>query len=111
MTQKIDGPPPAPAPRPVASPATATSPAAPAAPAASAPSAQGVAARAGGDNVRLTGESSALRALQREAKAGPPPLDMAKIEALRAALSSGTYRINPQDIAKRLDALERELSI
>jgi anti-sigma28 factor (negative regulator of flagellin synthesis) len=36
---------------------------------------------------------------------------MAKIDALRAALAAGTYRINPAEIARRLDALERELSI
>jgi negative regulator of flagellin synthesis FlgM len=84
-----------------------------AAPRAGAPRATEVAAiaAANADDVRLTGESASLRALQREAKAGPPPMDMAKIDALRAALAAGTYRVNPQDIAERLDALERELRL
>jgi len=61
------------------------------------------------DAVRFTGEAQALRLVQRQAKAGPAPMDAAKINALRAALAAGEYRINPAEIAKRLDALEREL--
>lgn len=63
------------------------------------------------DNLRLTGEAEALWLTQRQTKAGPPPMDMAKIESLRAALASGAYRIDPMEIARRLDALERQLSI
>jgi len=63
------------------------------------------------DNVRLTGEAEALRVVQKQTKAGPPPMDMAKIDSLRAALAAGTYRIDPMEIAARLDALERQLSV
>jgi negative regulator of flagellin synthesis FlgM len=63
------------------------------------------------DSVQLTQVGAALLNMKTQAKAGPPPMDMAKIEALRAQLAAGTYRINPMDIARRLDALERELSI
>lgn len=38
-----------------------------------------------------------------------PVLDLAKIQAVRHALESGTYRIDPEEIAARLSALEREL--
>lgn len=108
MTSKIDG---APAPRPAATPAAAVTP--PAIERSGAPRAQPVAAvqPAAADNLRLTGEAEALRVLQKQTRAGPAPMDMAKIDALRAALAAGTYRIDPMDIARRLDALERELSI
>ncbi|MFZ5755474.1 MAG: flagellar biosynthesis anti-sigma factor FlgM [Pseudomonadota bacterium] len=39
-----------------------------------------------------------------------PTLDMARIQAVRAALEAGTYRIDPQEIADRLANLERQLS-
>lgn len=108
MTSKIDG---ASAPRPAPAPAAAPTPAA--VERSGAPRAQAVAAvqAPSSDNVRLTGEAEALRVVQRQTKAGPAPLDQAKIESLRAALAAGTYRIDPQEIAQRLDALERQLSI
>lgn len=37
------------------------------------------------------------------------PMDMARVQAVRQALESGTYRIDPDEIANRLLALEREL--
>ncbi|HAI59829.1 MAG TPA: flagellar biosynthesis anti-sigma factor FlgM [Xanthomonadaceae bacterium] len=109
MTSKIDG---APAPRPAATP-VASAPVPAAIERSGSPRAQAIAEvqAASADNVRLTGEAEALRVVQQQAKAGPPPLDMAKIDALRAALAAGTYRVDPMDIARRLDALERELSI
>lgn len=109
MTSKIDG---ASAPRPAPAPAAAA-PAPAAIERSGTPRAQAVAETqsATSDNVRLTGEAEALRMVQKQTKAGPPPMDMAKIEALRAALAAGTYRIDPQEIAQRLDALERQLSV
>ena len=109
MTNKIDG---ASAPRPAPAPAAAAP--APAAIERSGTPRTPVIAEtqaATSDNVRLTGEAEALRLVQKQTKAGPPPMDMAKIEALRAALAAGTYRIDPQEIAQRLDALERQLSV
>jgi len=108
MTNKIDG---ASAPRPAPAPAAAPTPAA--IERSGTPRAQAVAQTQApsSDNVRLTGEAEALRVVQKQTKAGPPPMDMAKIEALRAALAAGTYRIDPQEIAQRLDALERQLSV
>lgn len=109
MTSKIDG---ASAPRPAATPAAAA-PAPAAIERSGTPRAQAIAeTRAvSADNLRLTGEAEALRIVQKQTKAGPPPMDMAKIESLRAALAAGTYRIDPMEIAQRLDALERQLSI
>ena len=109
MTTKIDGPS---APRPAPAPAAAA-PAPAAIERSGTPRAQAIAevSAPSSDNVRLTGEAEALRVVQKQTKAGPPPMDMAKIEALRAALNAGTYRVNPQEIAQRLDALERQLSV
>lgn len=108
MTNKIDG---ASAPRPAPAPAAASTP--PAVERSGTPRTQAIAEvqAPSSDNVRLTGEAEALRVVQKQTKAGPAPMDMAKIEALRAALAAGTYRIDPQEIAQRLDALERQLSV
>lgn len=108
MTSKIDG---ASAPRPAPAPAAAAASAA--VERSGAPRAQPVAEvrASSADNVRLTGEAEALRVMQKQTSAGPPPMDMAKIDSLRAALAAGTYRIDPMEISQRLDALERQLSI
>lgn len=42
--------------------------------------------------------------------AAAPQVDMARVQAVRASLDSGTYRVDPDEIAARLTALERELS-
>ncbi len=107
MTSKIDGAAP---PRPAPAPAAAPVPAAIERSGGSRAQAVAEVPPVTADNVRLTGEAEALRVVQQQAKAGPSPMDQAKIQALRAALAAGTYRIDPQDIARRLDALERELS-
>lgn len=108
MTSKIDG---VSAPRPAPAPAAASAPAA--IERSGSPRAQAIAETqaVSSDNVRLTGEAEALRVVQKQTKAGPAPIDQAKIEALRAALAAGEYRVNPREIAERLDALERSLSI
>lgn len=68
-----------------------------------------VAAAPATDSVRLTGEATGLQQAV-EAKLGQSaPLDMAKVNAVRAALDDGSYQINPQDIANRLVALERQM--
>lgn len=65
---------------------------------------------AGSDSLKLSGEAAGLISAQREISAGAPSMDQAKIDALRSAISAGTYRINPQEIASRLIALERKLA-
>jgi len=60
------------------------------------------------DSLRLTGEAAGLQALQREL-AQAPAVDMAKVEAVREELASGTYRINPEKIAERMLELDRQL--
>lgn len=78
--------------------------------------------RAGGDrtspavesipanSLSLTEETARLLAAQREL-GSTPTMDQAKIDALRIALAAGTYRLNPNEIASRLIALERELGL
>ncbi|WP_028839353.1 flagellar biosynthesis anti-sigma factor FlgM [Thermomonas fusca] len=60
------------------------------------------------DSLRLTGQAVGLKAMARDL-ASPGKPDMARIEEIRNAIDSGTYEINPQEIASRLLALEREL--
>lgn len=62
------------------------------------------------DSLKLSGEAAGLVSAQREISAGAPNMDQAKIDALRSAIASGSYRINPQEIANRLIALERRLA-
>ena len=63
-----------------------------------------------GDSLRLTGEAAGLRTLARELGAAPPGIDLAKVNAVRAALADGSYRIDPARIADRLLGLERDLA-
>jgi len=61
-----------------------------------------------GDSVRLSGEATDLASLERSL-AEAPAIDAAKVAAVRAALDTGTYRIDPLEIAARLTDLERAL--
>jgi negative regulator of flagellin synthesis FlgM len=72
------------------------------------PRAPSVAATPEIDSLRLTGEALGLKAMAKEL-AAPPKLDMAKIRDIRSAIENGSYKIDPQEIADRLLALEREL--
>lgn len=70
---------------------------------------QPVAAAPAADSLRLTGEATGLaQAVEREVGM-PASFDVEKINAIRAAISGGTYEVNPQEIANRLLALERQL--
>lgn len=70
---------------------------------------QPVAAAPPADSVRLTGEAAGLKqAIDREVRM-PASLNVEKINAIRAAIASGTYQVSPQEIANRLLALERQL--
>lgn len=60
------------------------------------------------DSLRLTGEAAGLQALQREL-AGPADIDLNRVNEVRAALADGSYRIDPEQIASRMLALESEL--
>ncbi|MGH8073613.1 MAG: flagellar biosynthesis anti-sigma factor FlgM [Lysobacter sp.] len=68
---------------------------------------QPVAAAPPADSVRLTGEAEGLQAMQREL--GAPGIDLAKVNEVRAALADGSYRVDPQQIATRMLALDSEL--
>ena len=68
-----------------------------------------VGAAAATDSVRLTGEATGLQAAVERQLGQGAPMDVAKVESVRAALASGSYRIDPQEIASRLVALERQM--
>lgn len=70
---------------------------------------QPVAATAAADSVRLTGQATGLQAAMDAQLGQPAGIDMARVNAVRDALANGTYRIDPQEIASRLVALERQL--
>lgn len=65
-------------------------------------------APAAGDSLRLTGEAAGLQALQREL-AARPAMDEARVEQVREALASGSYRIDPEAIAAGMLALDAQL--
>ena len=100
MNTKIDGLP-SPASRPGGSAAKA--------PAAPAPGpAKGGQPGGQDDSVRLSGDTVDIVALARSLGEGSA-FDAAKVQAVRTALETGTYRIDAQDIARRLVQLERQL--
>lgn len=67
-----------------------------------------VEAPAAGDSLRLTGEATGLQAMQRDVSARPA-VDEARVQAVRAALDAGTYRINPEAIASGMLDLDAQL--
>ena len=74
---------------------------------------QPVTAAPAADSGRLTGEAAGTdecphQAIEREVRM-PASFNVEKINAIRAAVASGTYQVNPQEIANRLAALERQL--
>lgn len=103
MSQKIDGTPPATALRAAAAPGGATI--------ARAGDARdkAIEAPAAGDSLRLTGEAAGLRAMQQEL-AARPAVDEARVQAVREALESGSYRINPEAIASAMLELDAQLA-
>lgn len=68
-----------------------------------------VAAAPGTDSMRLTGEAEGLQQLQRGLAATPPGFDVAKVDALRAALADGSYRVDADAVATRMLELDRAL--
>jgi negative regulator of flagellin synthesis FlgM len=62
------------------------------------------------DSVQLSGEAVDIVALAKSL-GGTPAFDAAKVQAVRTALETGTYRIDAQEIAQRLLQLERQLGL
>jgi negative regulator of flagellin synthesis FlgM len=67
-----------------------------------------VEASAGGDSLRLTGEAASLQAMQRELS-NAPAINEARVQAVREALQSGTYKVNAEAIADGMLGLEDQL--
>jgi len=61
------------------------------------------------DCVCLTQQATYLHSAH-HALESTPPLDSARIEHLRHALTHGSYQINPQAIAQRMMELDRQLA-
>lgn len=68
-----------------------------------------VSATAAGDSLRLTGEAEGLLALERQLGAAPAGIDLARVDALRAAIADGSYQVDAQAIATRMLDLDRAL--
>lgn len=71
---------------------------------------QPVAAVAPADSIRLTGEAEGLQALERLLGAAPAGIDVARVNEVRAAIADGSYRVDAQQIADRMFALDSALS-
>ena len=61
------------------------------------------------ESVRLTGEAEGLQAMERELGTGPAGIDVARVNALRAAIAEGSYQVDAQAVASRMLDLERQL--
>lgn len=70
---------------------------------------QPVAASPPVDSMRLTGEAAGLQALERSLGSASSGIDVNKVNEVRAALADGSYRIDPEQIASRMLALEEAL--
>ena len=60
------------------------------------------------DSLRLTGEATNLRAIERELTTAPA-IDAQRVAAVRDSLQNGTYKINPDAIASRMLDLDQQL--
>ena len=72
---------------------------------ASATPSAGSAATQANDSVQLTDSARALHA----ASSANAPVDTQKVEQIRQALASGTYKVNPHAIASSLVSLEGQI--
>ena len=68
-----------------------------------------VAATPGTDSMRLTGEAEGLKVLQRDLAASTPGFDAAKVDALRAAIADGSYRVDADAVASRMLEIDQAL--
>jgi negative regulator of flagellin synthesis FlgM len=67
-----------------------------------------VSAVAASDSVSLTGQATNLQALQRDLSAAPA-VDSSRVQAVKDALTNGSYKINPDAIANRMMDLDNQL--
>ncbi|KLJ02723.1 flagellar biosynthesis anti-sigma factor FlgM [Luteimonas sp. FCS-9] len=67
-----------------------------------------VEAAAAGDSLRLTGEATGLQALQRDLSTRPA-FDESRVQAVREAIASGSYRVDAEAIASRMLDLDARL--
>ena len=75
---------------------------------ASAGGAKGSSPSSAADRVQLIEEAVDIVSLAKTLAAAPT-IDQAKVQAVRTALESGGYRIDAQEISRRLVQLERQL--
>lgn len=68
-----------------------------------------ISATAETDRLSLTGDAEGLKAMGRELGAAPAGIDMGRVNALKAAIAQGSYKIDAQAIAARMLDLDREL--
>ncbi len=100
MSQKIEGlPPPA---------VRATGPTNPQVGKAGGERSSPVTASQAGDNLRLTGEAASMQVMQRELSSASA-IDMGRVEAIRASLQDGSYKINAEAVADGLLGMEDTL--
>jgi negative regulator of flagellin synthesis FlgM len=69
---------------------------------------EAVNAPAESDSVKLTGEAVSLQRIERELRSNDS-FDAAKVEAARAAITAGSYKVDAQVVATRVVELERML--
>jgi|GEM_PF-2662561 len=74
-----------------------------------APRTEPVAATPAVDRVILTGDAEGLQAMGRDLATAPPGIDMARVNALKAAIADGSYRVDAATVATRMLGLERQL--
>lgn len=68
-----------------------------------------VAAVAGSDSVKLTGDAVLLQQLEKAA-AEAPVVDERRVAEVRQALADGSYRVDPQTVAAKLARMEWEFA-
>ena len=61
------------------------------------------------DSVRLTDEAAGLQALGRKLGSESAGIDHARVEAVRASLADGSYRVDAQKIASKMMEFEKQL--
>jgi negative regulator of flagellin synthesis FlgM len=61
------------------------------------------------DRVSLTGGARQLRELE-SGLASQPVVNSQRVEAVRSAMESGTFKVNPERIAEKLISLEQALT-
>jgi negative regulator of flagellin synthesis FlgM len=71
---------------------------------------QPVSAASTAESVRFTGEAESLQALERQLGSAPAGIDVARVNALRAAIADGSYRVDAAKVADRMLDFDRALT-